>query len=201
MYDLLDLYARPYNKKEPVICVDESPIQLTEFKRKSIPFSPGKPSRYDSEYIRKGTSNIFAVVEPLAGKHLPIVRKTKTGNDFAEVMKIIADNYSRTKTIHIVLDNLNTHFEKSLINHFGEKEGKKLWKRFTVHYTPKHGSWLNMAEIEIGVMKSQIIGKSRIGSIDELISKVNAWSKRANEEKSKIKWTFTKRKAKKKFKL
>jgi len=201
MFALLDLYEKPYNKREPVVCLDESPCQLTQYTKKSIPAKPGKPGKYDSEYKRLGVTNIFAVVEPLAGKHFPSIRTRKTGADFAIILKMISDNYTKAITIHLVMDNLNTHCEKSVTNYFGLKEGKKLWKRFTVHYTPKHGSWLDMAEIEISVIKSQAIGKRRIDSEQELKKIVKAWSKRANKAESKIIWTFTKRKAKKKFKL
>jgi hypothetical protein len=201
MFDVLDLYEKPYNKRKPVICLDESPCQLTQYTKKSISAKPGRHGKYDSEYKRCGVTNLFAVAEPLAGKHFPSIRTRKTGEDFAIVLKMIADNYTKAITIHLVIDNLNTHCEKSVTNYFGLKKGKKLWKRFTVHYTPKHGSWLNMAEIEIGVIKSQAIGKRRIGSEQELKKTVRAWSKRANKAGTKINWTFTKRKAKQKFKL
>lgn len=201
MFDILGLYEKPYNKREPVVCLDESPCQLSQYTKKSIPAKPGRDGKYDSEYKRFGVTNLFAVVEPLAGKHFPSIRTRKTGSDFAIVLKMIADNYPKAKTIHLVMDNLNTHFEKSVTNYFGLKKGRKLWKRFTIHYTPKHGSWLDMAEIEISVIKSQVIGKKRIATEQELKKNVKAWSKRANKAQSKIIWTFTKRKAKNKFQL
>lgn len=201
MFDVLVLYEKPYNPKEPVVCFDESPVQLLSEIFNVIEAEPGKIRKRDSEYKRQGTANLFCAVEPLAGKHFLFVTDKRKGKDFAIALKKISKKYPNAKTIHLVLDNLNTHNKKSLQNYFGKKEGAKIWKKFTFHYTPKHGSWLNMAEIEIGLFKRQAIGKNRISTKKYLIGIANEWKKHANKKKATISWTFTQKKAKEKFKL
>jgi transposase len=201
MEEVLDVYERPYDPRRPLVCLDEKPIQLLNDARPSIPakLSDGIMKR-DYEYERNGTANVFCAVEPLAGRHLTKVTDRRTKPDFAEFLKDVSDRYPDAKKIALVMDNLNTHNESSLIVRYGENEGAKIWARFEVHYTPKHASWLNQAEIAIGIYSRQCLGKDRIGTIKELKSRSKAWNKRANQEKITINWTFTKKKARKKFK-
>jgi len=201
MEDVLDIYAEKYNPDEPVICFDEKSVQLLKDCREPIPLSKsGSIRKVDSEYIRCGTANIFAAVEPKGGKHFTYVTKNRKGAAFAKVINRLANVYSHTKTIHLVMDNLNTHREKSLIDFYGEEKGKAIWNRFTIHHTPKHGSWLNQAELELSIISRQCLGKSRIDDIDSLSKKIRAWNKIVNREKLKIKWKFTTKDARTKFK-
>ena len=200
MEDILHLYEKPYNEKEPMICFDEKTVQLLSHIRKPIPFKPGQIQKIDSEYKRCGTANIFVAVEPKKGNHYLYVTKQRKRADFAKVIYRIAHKYKDADTIHLVLDNLNIHFLKSLTEFYGKKKGEKIWNRFTVHYTPKHGSWLNQAEIEISLLGNQCLGKLRIESIEKLRTHLNAWSKHMNKGKTKINWLFTAQNAKEKFK-
>jgi transposase len=201
MEDILDLYERPYNSKRPVVCLDEKPTQLLDNGRPSVGAKLGSGiAKKDYEYKRNGTANVFRAVEPQVGRHFTKVTEQRKKPDFAEFLKNIADAYPKAKTIELVMDNLNTHNESSLIERYGKKIGSKIWSRFKIHYTPKHASWLNQAEIAIGIYTRQCIGKDRIPTIDELRSRSAAWNKRANKEKLVINWTFTKKKARKKFK-
>src|SRR5262249_41034002 len=152
MEALLDLYERPLDPKEPVICLDERPVQLLDFERFRVPCGPGRIAKQDYEYVRCGTANLFCSVEPKAGRHRIRATPNRKAPAFAEEMRDIVRRYPHARTIHVVLDNLNTHSEKSLVERFGLRRGRRLWNRFTVHYTPKHGSWLNQAEIEIGLV-------------------------------------------------
>ena len=200
MEDLLDLYGKELSPKEPVVCFDEKPIQFLGEIFPRIPAKkPGDIAKYDYEYERRGTANIFSAVEPKAGKHIASVYLRKRGREFAKFSKKISDAYPTAKRIHLVMDNLKTHSEKSLIEEFGEKSGKKLWNRFIVHYTPKHASWLNQAEIELSVCSKQCLGKRRFGSPNELRKEVSAWRGRANRTKQKIAWKFTTKAARSKF--
>ncbi len=202
MKDVLDLYEKNYNNDEPVICIDEKPLQLLEDSRAPIPAKKsGMIKKIDYEYRRKGTVNIFSVVEPKAGRHFAYVSKRKTGIDFAKILYRITRNYKNARTIHIVMDNYSTHSFKSLSNRYGEVKAKKIWEKFTVHYTPKHASWLNQAEIEIGILSRQCLGSKRFGNIEKLRKSVNAWKKRINKNKVVINWKFTTKDAMKKFKL
>jgi len=194
MEDLLDLYAKPYDPNEPVICLDEKSKQLLANSRPSPPAAPGKITIRDYEYVRKGTRNIFVAVEPKNGKRMTEVTKQRKKVDYAMFVQQIEETYAEAETIHLVQDNLNTHFLSSLIEKFGVRKAKKIWKRFTCHYTPKHASWLNMAEIEIGVLSRQCI-KGRIPSAEILERKVAAWQRRRNAKRCKICWKFTKEKA------
>ncbi len=200
MEDVLDLYERPLNVDQPVVCIDERPIQLHGEKRQGRTVRRGKPARYDYEYIRKGTANIFCAVEPRGGKHITKVTPTRSGSEFAKMLMAIARRYPAVSTIHLVMDNLSTHFMSSVIKHYGNERGTALWNRFTIHYTPKHGSWLNQAEIEIGVLNKQCIGKRRIGDLATLQGEVRQWNRMANKRRVKIDWKFTKAKARKLFK-
>lgn len=201
MEDVLDLYEKPYDPKRPVVCLDEKPCQLLDHSRLPVPPSlKNGIKKVDYEYKRKGTANVFCAVEPQRGRHFTKVTERRTKLDFAEFLKDVSESYPNAKIIELVMDNLNTHNETSLIERYGQKDGAKIWSRFEVHFTPKHASWLNQAEIAIGIYSRQCLGKDRIPAIDELKSRSEAWNKRANEDKIKINWTFTKRNAKKKFK-
>lgn len=200
MNRILELYERPFNPKEPVICFDEKSKQLIADSRNPLPMKPGIPKRIDSEYIRNGTANVFMMVEPKAGLRYTIVRKRRTKEDFSMCIERLIGIYKVNKVhkIHIVMDNLNTHSEKSLVDTFGKEKAEKIMKNVVFHYTPKHGSWLNMAEIEIGVMESQCL-KRRIPDMETLKRELNAWQNMRNEQKAKINWKFTREKASEKF--
>jgi len=200
MEEVLDIYEQPYNPKEPVVCLDEKPIQLHASIRAPIPATePGQIAKKDYEYKRCGTANVFAAVEPKSGTHITIATKNRKGNEFAKFVYRISRKYTSANTIHLVMDNLNTHTEKSMFGFYGKRKGKAIWRRFSIHYTPKHASWLNQAEIEIGIYSSQCIGKDRISSLSVLKQRTNAWNMRANKDKMKIDWKFTTQKARKKF--
>ena len=193
MYDVLALYEEDYDPKRPIICLDEKPKQLIQDKRKPIPMKPGSPEKYDYEYIRNGTANIFIAVEFKAGKRVTQVTERRTMIDFAQFMKLLViDEYSEIEVVRIVSDNLNIHKEKAFYEAFSEDEAKKILKKIEFHYTPKHASWLNAAEIEICVMDEDCTGR-RIGDIRMLTNEVAAWTKRRNENRNKINWKFTKK--------
>jgi transposase len=201
MEDVLDLYERPYDSKKPVICLDEKPIQLLDDKRSPISAKVGDGvKKVDYEYERMGTANVFRAIEPLIGRHFTEVTGQRKKVDFAEFVKGIADSYPKATIIRLVMDNLNTHNESSLIERYGKDIGATIWSRFEVHYTPKHASWLNQAEIGIGIYSRQCLGKDRIPTIEELASRSRAWNEHANREKITIDWTFTTKKARTKFK-
>jgi hypothetical protein len=170
-------------------------------RRSSIPAKQGKPLRRDYQYNRNGTRNLFVAVEPKGGYREVKVTERRKKKDFAQFIKGLVDKtYKKAKQMHIVLDNLNTHFENLLQETFGKKIAKQLLKRIVFHYTPYHASWLNMAEIEIGILSRQCI-KGRIGTERELKQQIKAWQNRRNCKKAKIKWKFTRKKACKVFKL
>jgi len=195
MYDVLDLYEEDYDPKRPIVCLDEKPKQLLRDKRKSIPMKPGSSERYDYEYIRNGTANIFVAVEFKAGKRVTQVTESRTRIDFAEFMKIlINEKYSNVEFIRLITDNLNIHSEKSLYEAFSEEEAKKILEKIEFHYTPKHASWLNAAEIEINVMDIECTDR-RIGDIELLTHEVGAWEKKRNELEKRIEWKFSRKNA------
>lgn len=198
MEDVLDLYARPLNAHEPVICFDEKSKQLLADSRAGKRMMPGKIAIRDYEYVRKGTVNIFVAIEPKAGKRLTEVTKRRTKEDYAHFLKKLIEKYPHAKVIHLVQDNLNTHHEKSLIVAFGEEKAQQMMSRIKFHFTPKHASWLNMAEIEIGILSRQCL-KRRIPERKELQSEVMEWEKRSNKAKRMITWKFTNEKAQKVF--
>lgn len=185
MEDVLDVYKRPYDPKHPVICMDEQPIQLTKETREKIPAKPGQPERFDYEYERNGTAAIFMFTEPLAGKRIVNARKQRTAIDWAEEVKEHVDNeYSTAEKITLVCDNLNTHKAASFYKAFEPEEARRILNRLEIHYTPKHGSWLNMAEIELSVMTRQCL-KQRIPDFDLLMQQVKAWNEKRNKEQSR----------------
>ncbi len=199
MYRLLNLYNKAYDPANPVVCFDEKSKQLLEDSRIPIPMKPGQVKKYDYEYRRKGTCNIFVAVEPKAGKHFIKVTDQRTRQDFAKFIKWLVEvKYKSAKKIKLVLDNLNTHFEKSFYETFSEHECSRLLKKIDFIYTPKHASWLNMAEIEINLLDHECLDRN-IGNRSDLESEINAWTKRNNREKRKLNWSFTKYKADKKL--
>ncbi len=195
MEDVLNAYEKPLNSKKPVVCLDEKSVQLLKDSRPFTAIQPGRIARQDSEYVRAGTANVFCAIEPKAGRHLTRATPNRKISEFAKMIFRISRAYPRAKKIHLVMDNLNTHKEESLSNYYGREKGRRIWKRFKVHYTPKHGSWLNQAEIEIGLLARQCLGTNRIGSIAELKKRTLAWNKIANQKKIKIGWKFTTKKA------
>ena len=195
MYDILNLYEEPYNPLKPVLGIDEKPKQLIEDSRTPIPLQPGKTEKQDYEYIRRGKVNIFMGVEPKWGKRYTEVTEQRTKKDFALYMKYLLEvKYPSVKVLRIVVDNLNTHNESSFYENFEKKEAKRILKKIEFHYTPTHASWLNVAEIEIGIMDRECTNR-RIKNKEMLTREVKAWEKRRNKQRKKIMWTFTKQKA------
>ena len=201
MEGVLTLYEKPYNPKEPVICFDEKSKQLLKDTKKTKQTKEGKPRRKDYEYERNGTKNIFVTVEPKEGFRSVSVTERRTREDFAKEMEriITLKRYRKVKRMHIVLDNLNTHFEKSIREIFSKKKSNRILRKIEFHHTPKHASWLNMAEMEIGVMEKQCT-KGRVGSKEGLQKKISIWQKARNRKKAKINWKFTVEDARRKFK-
>jgi len=198
MYDVLDLYEEPYDQRKPLLCLDEKPKQLLQEKRRPIPMKPGSPERYDYEYVRNGTVNIFMAVEFKAGRRVTQVTERRTMTDFALFVKMLVDEYPDAEVVRLVTDNLSTHKEKSFYETFIKDEAERIMRKVEFHYTPKHGSWLNAAEIEISVMDTECTGR-RIGDRETLTREVAAWSRRRNHGKKKIDWKFTRKKADKKL--
>jgi len=198
MYDILDLYQEHYNPAQPVIGVDEKPKQLIEDSRQLIPMQPSKPEKYDYEYVRKGKANIFMAVEPKHGKRIAKVTLRRTNIDFAQFMKELVLFYPYAEKLRIVLDNLSTHSKKAFHDTFEKEEAERILSKLEFHYTPKHASWLNVAEIEIGVMDNNCTG-GRMKNISYLKSEVKAWNKRRNKERCKIDWRFTRKDADRKL--
>jgi len=191
MERVLDVYKRPYNKDLPIVCMDESPKQLIKETRLPIRMKPGHEAREDFEYERCGVANIFLASEPLTGKRYVEVTERKTKLDWAKFVKQIADDwYKDAPRIMLVMDNLSTHKPSALYEAFEPKEAKRIWDRLEFVYTPKHGSWLNMAEIELNVLMGQCLNR-RIDNIETMKKEVKAWQTHRNNKKAKIKWQFT----------
>jgi transposase len=190
MERVLDIYKQPYDRQHPMVCMDETPRQLIRETRPALSVSPGKPARYDYEYERCGVCNLFLAVEPLAGQRLIQVSQRKTKSDWAHFVQALAERYSHAEKITLVMDNLNTHGPGSLYETFAPAEAKALWDRFEFVYTPKHGSWLNMAEIELSVLTRQCLNR-RIGTLQEMANEVDAWQTNRNNANAQIDWQFT----------
>jgi len=191
MEDILDLYAEPYQSDYPVVCFDEIPYQLVSETRKPLPLGPGKPVRYDYEYRREGTCNMFMFLEPLAGWRHVKVTAQRTKQDFAGCMnEAIQVHWPEAKKVRVVLDNLNTHTPASLYERYPPQKARHLVQKLEFHYTPKHSSWLNMAEVEISVLTGQCLDR-RIGSREILENELTAWETERNERKATIDWRFT----------
>jgi len=199
MEDVLAVYEKPYDASEPVVCLDEKPVSLHRDVRPPIPAKPGKLAKRDNEYERCGTANVFGVVEPKAGRHFTTASSDRSGLRFARMIGSLAKRYRSARTIHLVMDNLNTHSLKSLMDYFGQEMGRRLWARFTLHYTPKHGSWLNQAEIELNLYSRQCLGTRRFLDLEFLQRETTAWNRQADCSRMRINWTFTRRKARKIF--
>ncbi len=191
MEDVLEVYSQPYDLKRPQVCMDETCKQLLSDLWESLPAQPGQPQRNDYEYKREGVADLFMFFEPLAGKRFVKVTDERTRKDWAQAMKELADEiYPRAEKIVIVMDNLNTHSPASFYETFDPEEARRLTNRFEFHYTPKHGSWLNMAEIELGVLIRQCLSR-RIADKVTLESEVNAWQNNRNAKVVKVDWRFT----------
>ena len=189
MEDVLDVYHRPFDPKRPQVCLDESSKQLLEHTRVPIAATPGTPTRVDDEYKRCGTANIFAAIEPLTGKNIIDVTERRTAVDMAHFLRRIADkHYPRATVIVLVMDNLNIHELSCLYEAFEPSEARRLVQRFEVHHTPKHGSWLNVAEILLSTLSRQCLDQ-RIATIGELRSTVAAWQ--IARVGGAVKWRFT----------
>ncbi len=190
MERVLDVYNRPFDPLHPVVCMDESPKQLIGEVRPPVPASQGQPAKQDYEYRRLGVCNIFLACEPLAGKRLVTITERKTKRDWAVFLEQIAGHYCHADKITLVMDNLNTHEPGALYEAFPPEKAKALWDRFEFVYTPKHGSWLNMAEIELNVLTGQCLNR-RIDDIEVARKEVNAWQKHRNNRQAKVNWQFT----------
>lgn len=194
LMDLVSLYEKPFDPLLPVVCLDEKPTELHADSRPC--FRTQAATYQDYEYVRKGIATVFMMTEPKGGRHYVRVIKRRTRKDFAHTIKWLAAQYPNAVTIHLVMDNLNTHNEKSLIQTFGLKEGRRLWARFSVHYTPVHASWLNQAEIAIGFMAKSCLGKRRMSSIGILRKQVKAFWTTQTKNQWTINWRFDSKKAK-----
>lgn len=200
MENVLDVYKRPYSADYPVVCMDESPKQLIEEARPSLPMIPGYDKREDYEYVRHGVVNIFMANEPLKGRRMVETTQTKTKRDWAKFAKRISDEmYPEAKRITLVMDNFKTHTASALYETFSPAEAKRIWDRFEFVYTPKHGSWLNMAEIELHVLNGQCLNR-HIATMEKVKSEVEAWQNGRNNKNSKINWQFTAENARVKLK-
>ena len=199
MEDVLATYERPYDPAQPVVCLDEKPVTLHAEIRPRTRAKPGREARRDSEYERRGTANVFCAVEPKAGRHFTFVTPNRSGPEFAQALFRLAMAYPEAETIHLVMDNLSTHSLKSLTDLCGEEFGREIWEAFTPHYTPAHGSWLNQAEIEIGLFSRQCLGKRRIPDLATLRREAGAWNRKLNHERVTINWGFDRQAARDTF--
>lgn len=191
MEHILELYQQPYDPERPMVCFDEKSYQLLAHKRGPISMKKGKATRQDYEYKRNGTRNLFLFVEPKAGYRHVLVTKQRTKQDFAYAMRYMVDVlYPEVKCIDVVMDNLNTHHYYSLVEFFGKQEADRIMDRLCFHFTPKHASWLNMAEIEISVLSKQCLSR-RIADEWVLGAEIIAWEDTRNRKKAKIRWNFT----------
>jgi len=191
MEDVLDVYQRPYDPKRPVVCLDEASKELHDTPRGSLPLEPGQPLREDYEYERHGVANLFMAIEPLRGWRKVRVTEQRTRRDFAEQLRLLSDeDYPQAERIVLVVDNLNTHGPGSLYEAFEPEEAHRLAARFEWHYTPEHGSWLNIAECELSVLARQCLNR-RLPDRDTLVREIAAWEERRNKACSKVIWQFT----------
>jgi len=189
MENVLDVYHRPYDPKNPVVCMDESSKQCVKEVRPPLQLAEGRPKRYDTEYERNGTANIFLACEPLKGKRTVQVTERRTKTDWAYFIKDLVDHYHEAEKVVLVMDNLNTHSVGSLYDAFSPGEAKRISDKLEIHFTPKHGSWLNVAEIELSILSRQCLNQ-RIPDRDNLSSEVGAWTSTRNQQASKIDWQF-----------
>lgn len=200
MEDILDLYAEPYDPRYPTVCFDEVPYQLISETRQPWPVQPGQPARYDYEYRRQGTCNLFLFLQPLAGWRHVKVTQQRTKQDFAYCMQDLAAlHFIEAQKIKVVLDNLNTHTPAAFYETFPAEQARQLARKIEFHYTPKHSSWLNMAEVEISVLYEQCLDR-RLAQIDLLENEIAAWEEERNARQATIDWRFTITKARDKLK-
>jgi len=191
MEDTLEVYKRPYDPKRPVVCLDETSKQLIGEVRTPVPAAPGQVGQYDCEYVRNGVANLFMIFEPLAGQRDVEVTDQRTKKDYAQCLRKIADQmYPQAEVIVLVQDNLNTHSPASLYEAFEPEEARRLASRFEFHYTPKHGSWLDMAEIELGILGRQCLAR-RIENVHDLRREIRAWETNRDASATKVDWQFT----------
>jgi hypothetical protein len=191
MEDVLEVYKRPLDAKRPLICMDEMPKQLLSDTRDPLPVAPGKPARQDYEYKREGVADVFMVFEPLVGKRQIEITDQRRRQEWAQVMQKVSDElYPQAERIVVVMDNLNTHTPAAFYQVFEPGEARRLVERFEFHYTPKHGSWLNMAEIELSALVRQCLDR-RIPDKEKMIQEVKAWQDQRNSEVVKVHWQFT----------
>jgi hypothetical protein len=201
MEDVLEVYSRPYNPAKPVVCMDEKPYQLLGDVREPLPMKQGKVEKIDSEYIREGTCSIFIFTEPLAGWRYAEAFPHRTKKDWAYRVKCVLDTrYADAEKVVLVMDNLNTHVTSSLYEAFQPEEAFRLAQRLEIHYTPKHGSWLDIAEVELSALAGQCLGKRRISNIDALNKELAAWEVRRNATQKGVDWQFTTAEARTKLK-
>jgi hypothetical protein len=199
MYHLLALYEQPVQAREPVVCIDEKSLQLIAHSRAPLHMRPGSPAKDDYEYVRHGTTNLFVAVEPKAGHREVSVTAHRGKHDFvAFVSELLQGTYAKARRVHLVLDNLNIHFRKSFEDVLGVRAATKLLRRVQFHYTPKHASWLNMAEIEIGILTRQCLDR-RLPSRTALGNEVALWQRDRNEQRKTIEWNFTRQDADRKL--
>ena len=191
MEDVLDVYHRPYDEKRPLVCLDEASRQLVGEVIEPIPAEPGQPERFDYEYTRNGTANLFMISEPLLGWRAVKVTERRTAVDFAEVVRwLVEEVHEEAEKVVLVMDNLNTHKLASLYEAFSPEQARRIAERLEIHHTPKHGSWLNVAEIELSVLTRQCLAR-RIETREELEREVAAWEEERNERGVPIRWRFT----------
>lgn len=202
MEDVLDIYERPIDDTMPVVCIDEKPVPLLGDSRERVPAKEGSPAKIDYEYTRNGTANVFCGVEPKAGIYFNKVTNTNTrdGWEFGSFLGDLYRHYENAEKIILIMDNLSTLTQNSLVESLGKADGERLWGKFEVHYTPKDASWLNQAEIAIGMYSRQCLGDGRVNSVDNLSRITKAWNKRINKKATTINWRFTKTKARKSLK-
>ena len=192
MEDVLEVYSRPYDSTRPVVCMDEKPYQLLGEVREPIPAVPGKVEKVDSEYKREGTCSIFIFTEPLAGWRYTVALERRTKIDWAQRVKWVLDNqYPDAEKVVFVMDNLNTHTTSSLYEAFPPEEAFRLAQRIELHFTPKHGSWLDIAEIELSALAAQCLGTRRIPTIEALNKDLSAWETKRNLDQKGVDWHFT----------
>lgn len=191
MEDVLDLYAQPYDPRRPVVCFDERPCQLLMDVREPLPMKPGRPRREDNEYKRQGSCNLFLLFQPLAAWRKAVVTERRTSEEFAYQMKALVDEFfPQAEVIRVVLDNLNIHTPAALYQAFPAEEARRIARKLEFHYTPKHGSWLNMVEIEFSILVRQCLNR-RLPDMESMRREVEAWEKERNDAKATVEWRFT----------
>jgi hypothetical protein len=191
MEDVLEVYHRPYDENRPLVCLDEASKQLVGETVQPLPAAPGQPERFDYEYVRNGTANLFMISEPLLGWRHVAVTERRTAKDFAEVLRwLVEEVHCDAEKVVVVMDNLNTHKLASLYEAFPAEQARRIAERLEIHYTPKHGSWLNMAEIELSALAGQCLDR-RLDSKEELCREVATWEDERNERQVGVNWQFT----------